>query len=93
MLITTKTSRKQGIQMNLSNNSTMIKHSRGKHLSYEERVLIQIRRKDNKSMRYIARELGCSPQTISNEIKRGTVSLYHGSVKRYKAEVKRKLLN
>lgn len=93
MLITTKTSRKQGIQMNLSNNSTMIKYSRGKHLSYEERVLIQIRRKDNKSMRYIARELGCSPQTISNEIKRGTVSLYHGSVKRYKAEVKRKLLN
>lgn len=87
MLITTKTSRKRGIQMNLSNNSTMIKHSRGKHLSYEERILIQIRRKDNKSMRYIARELGCSPQTISNEIKRGTVSLYHGSVKRYKAEV------
>ena len=29
--------------MTLSNNSTMIKHSRGKHLSYEERVLIQIR--------------------------------------------------
>ena len=87
MLITTKTSRKQGIQMNLSNNSTMIKHSRGKHLCYEERVLIQIRRKDNKSMRYIARELGWSPQTISNEIKRGTVSLYHGLVKRYKAEV------
>ena len=53
--------------MNLSNNSSMIKHSRGKHLSYEERVLIQIRRKDNKSMRYIARELSCSPQTISNE--------------------------
>ena len=63
------------------------------HLSYEERVLIQIRRKDNRSMRSIARELGCSPQTISNEIKRGTVGLYHGSVKRYKAEVKRKLLN
>lgn len=73
--------------MTLSNNSTMIKHSRGKHLSYEERVLIQIRRKDNRSMRSIARELGCSPQTISNEIKRGTVSLYHGTVKCYKAEV------
>ena len=76
--------------MTLSNNSTMIKHSRGKHLSYEERVLIQIRRKDNRSMRSIARELGCSPQTISNEIKRGTVSLYHESVKRYKAEVGQK---
>lgn len=76
--------------MTLSNNSTMIKHTRGKHLSYEERVLIQIRRKDNRSMRSIARELGCSPQTISNEIKRGTVSLYHESVKRYKAEVGQK---
>ncbi|MGN1272653.1 MAG: IS30 family transposase [Lactobacillus sp.] len=76
--------------MNLSNNSTMIKHTRGKHLSYEERILIQIRRKDNRSMRSIARELGCSPQTISNEIKRGTTNLYHGSVKRYKAEVGQK---
>ena len=73
--------------MSLSNNSTMIKHIRGKHLSYEERVLIQICRKDKRSMRSIAWELGCSPQTISNEIKRGTVSLYHGSVKRYKAEI------
>ena len=63
--------------MTLSNNSTMIKHSRGKHLSYEERVLIQIRRKDNRSMRSIARELGCSPQTISNEIKRGTVNYWY----------------
>lgn len=40
--------------MSLSNNSTMIKHIRGKHLSYEERVLIQICRKDKRSMRSIA---------------------------------------
>ena len=76
--------------MNLYNNSPMIKHSRGKHLSYEERVLIQILHKDKKSMRYIARELGCSPQTISNKIKRGTLSLYYGSVKCYKSKVGQK---
>lgn len=72
--------------MTFSSNSTMIKHTRGKHLSYEERVFIQICRKDKRSMRSIARELGCSPQTISNEIKRDTVGFYHGSVKRYKAK-------
>lgn len=58
---------------------------KGKHLSDEERFIIQIRLKDNFSIRAIARELGRSPSTISNEIKRGTVSLYNGHVLRYKA--------
>ena len=40
--------------------------------------MIQFRRKDSKSMRSITRELGCSPQTISNQIKHG-INLYHGS--------------
>ena len=58
--------------------SIMPKHKKGKHLSLEERVIIQTRLKDNCSIRAIARELACSPSTISYEVRRGTVSLYHG---------------
>ena len=58
--------------------STMNQRIKGKHLSFEERVIIQTRIKDGFSLRAIARELGCSPSTISYEVKRGTVSLYHG---------------
>ena len=48
--------------------STMPAHIKGKHLSYEERVLIQILLKYNHSIRVIAREIGCSPSTVSNEM-------------------------
>ena len=58
--------------------STMNQRIKGKHLSFEERVIIPTRIKDGFSLRAIARELGCSPSTISYEVKRGTVSLYHG---------------
>ena len=66
--------------------STMNQRIKGKHLSFEERVIIQTRIKDVFSLRAIARELGCSPSTISYEVKRGTVSLYHGKQRRYKAD-------
>ena len=65
---------------------TMNQHVKGKHLSFEERVVIQTRLKDGCSIRAIARELSCSPSTISYEVKRGTVSLYHGKQQRYKAD-------
>ena len=52
---------------------TMNQHVKGKHLSFEERVVIQTRLKDGYSIRAIARKLGCSPSTISYEVKRGTV--------------------
>lgn len=65
--------------------STTSEHKKGKHLTFEERFVIQIRLKDGCSIRSIAREIGCSPSTVSNEIKRGTVDLYNGNVKRYKA--------
>lgn len=65
--------------------STTTARQKGKHLTLEDRILIQIRLKDRCSIRSIARELGCSPSTVSNEIKRGSVSLYHGHVTRYKA--------
>jgi Na+/proline symporter len=70
--------------------STITSHIKGKHLSYEERVLIQIRLKDNYSIRAVAREIGCSPSTVSNEMARGSVTLYNGHVTRYKASAGQK---
>ena len=54
---------------------TMNQHVKGKHLSFEERVIIQTRLKDGCSIRAIARELGCSPSTISYEVRRGALFL------------------
>ena len=61
--------------------SIMPKHKKGKHLLLEELVIIQTRIKDGFSLRAIARELDCSPSTISYEVKRGTVLLYHDKKK------------
>ena len=47
---------------------TMNQHVKGKHLSFEERIVIQTRLKDGCSIRAIARELSCSPSTISYEV-------------------------
>ena len=65
-------------------NSTT-QHIKGKHLSFEERVIIQTRRKDGHSIRSIARDIGCAANTVRNELIRGTVDLYNGHVQRYKA--------
>jgi IS30 family transposase len=65
--------------------STTNEHKKGQHLTYDDRLLIQIRRKDGKGIRAIAREIGCAPSTVTNEIHRGTVLMYHGRVERYKA--------
>ena len=69
--------------------STTTEHRKGQHLTYKERVTIQIRLKDKRSMRDIAKEIGCSPATVINEIRRGTTALYNGNVFRYKADVGR----
>ncbi|UXR34038.1 helix-turn-helix domain-containing protein [Staphylococcus simulans] len=45
---------------------------KGTHLSYEERVQIETLKNLGFSNRAIARELGRAPQTINNEIHRGT---------------------
>ena len=45
-------------------------------------MLIQIRLKDGYSLRAIARELTCSPITISSETKRGSTLLYNGTKRR-----------
>ena len=57
---------------------TTTRHEKGKHFSYDERVLIQIRLKDGWSANKIAKEIGCASNTVRNEIHRGTVSLYTG---------------
>ena len=64
---------------------TTIKHKKGAHLTYDERVLIQTRLKDGWKADRIAKEIGCASNTVRNEIKRGTVQLYNGKVERYKA--------
>lgn len=66
--------------------STTNSRLKGKHLTYEERMLIQLRIKDGWSANRIAREIGCAPNTVRNEIRRGSVALYHGKVTRYKAK-------
>ena len=65
--------------------TTSSSHVKGSHLSYGDRILIQIRLKDHYSIRAIAREIGCSPSTVSNKIARGSVTLYHDHITRYKA--------
>ena len=67
--------------------STISSHVKGSHLSYEDRILIQIRLKSRCSIRAIAREIGCAPSTVFNEIARGSVALYHGRITYYKASV------
>lgn len=44
--------------------STTTSHKKGKHLSFEERIIIQLRIKDKYSIRAIARGIGCSPTTV-----------------------------
>ena len=61
-------------------------HRKGQHLLSEERHEIEVRRKDGWSIYRIAKHLGRPYNTIKNEIKRGTVSLYNGKVRRYKAD-------
>lgn len=68
-------------------------HTKGKHLSFENRVEIQTLCKEGYSMRAIARKLNCSPSTIKYEIDRGTVTLYNGNVKRYHAKAGQEAYN
>lgn len=69
--------------MDLLNSITY--HQKGKHLYFEERVIIEIRLKDKLSPNKMALEIGVAPNTVRNEIERGIVCLYNGKVARYKA--------
>src|SRR5699024_847901 len=54
----------------LNDNTPERKH---KHLSLEERAQIEILKRVGHSNREIARRIGRAPQTVNNEVKRGTV--------------------
>ncbi len=63
-------------------------HRKGQHLTSEERHIIEVRyNKDKQSIYGIAKEIGRPYNTVKNEIARGTVSLYNGKIRRYKADV------
>ncbi|MDF7638165.1 IS30 family transposase [Lactobacillus sp. ESL0791] len=66
--------------------SNMNIRQKGKHLTFEDRVTIQVLRKQGKSLRFIARELNCSPSTVMYELRKGQISLYHGKKHRYDAK-------
>ena len=61
---------------------------RGKHLDAYERGQIEALKKEGKSNRAIARAIGCSPTTIGNELKKGTLERKSnkGRAPQYKAK-------
>ena len=72
--------------MDYSNHIT--NHEKGKHLTYEDYVVIQLRLKDGWKPNAIAKkELNCSANTVRNTIKKGMTPLYNGKVFRFKAKL------
>ena len=61
-------------------------HRKGQHLLNKERYEIEVRLNDVRSIYKIAKYLGRAYNTINDEVERGTVTLYNGKVKRYKAD-------
>lgn len=52
-----------------------------------------IKKSIGRSAYRITKAPGCASNAVRNEIRRGTIELYHGSVKRYKASVGRQECN
>ena len=62
-------------------------HEKGKHLTFEDYVIIELRLKDGWKPNAIAKkELHCAPNTVRNIIKKGMTPLYNGKVFRFKAK-------
>lgn len=62
-------------------------YCKGKHLTYEDYVRIQVRLQDGWSANRIAvDQLHCSANTVRNIIRQGMTPLYHGKVFRFKAK-------
>ena len=51
-------------------------HQKGKHLSKDDRITIQVTHSTGCSNRAIAREFNCSPSTIGYDQKRHCIPLY-----------------
>ena len=64
------------------------KHIKNHHLTYGERVVIEVRfNRDHWSANRIAKEIGCCANTIRNELNRGVKYVHYGSIKRYDAKL------
>lgn len=62
-------------------------HEKGKHLTYEDYVVIELRLEDGRKPNAIAKkELNCSANTVRNIIKKGMTPPYNGKVFRFKAK-------
>ena len=62
-------------------------HEKGKHLTYEDYVVIELRLKDGWTPNAITKkELHCAPNTVRNIIRKGMTPLYNGKVLRFKAK-------
>lgn len=62
-------------------------HEKGKHLTCEDYVVIELRLKDGWTPNAIAKkELRCAANTVRNIIKKGMTPLYNGKVLRFKAK-------
>ena len=83
----TKYTQEETIAMDYPNNNT--KHEKGKHLKYEDYVVIQVRMRDGRKANRIAKELGCAANTVRNIIRKGMTPLYNGKVLRFKAQTAR----
>lgn len=83
----TKYTQEEAIAMDYPNNNT--KHEKGKHLKYEDYVVIQVRLRDGRKANRIAKELGCAANTVRNIIRKGMTPLYNGKVLRFKAQTAR----
>ena len=75
----------------MDNYNYTTEHRKCQHLLSEERHEIEVRLKDGWTIYRISKHLGRPYNTVKNEIRRGTVLLYGGSVKRYKADVGKKV--
>lgn len=69
----TKYTQEEAIAMDYPNNNT--KHEKGKHLKYEDYVVIQVRLRDGRKANRIAKELGCAANTVRNIIRKGMTPL------------------
>ena len=83
----TKYTQEEAIAMDYPNNNT--KHEKGKHLKYEDYVVIQVRLRDGWKANRIAKELGCAANTVRNIIRKGMTPLYNGKVLHFQAQTAR----
>ena len=83
----TKYTQEEAIAMDYPNNNT--KHEKGKHLKYEDYVVIQVRLRDGWKANRITKEPGCAANTVRNIIRKGMTPLYNGKVLRFKAQTAR----